>query len=59
MDEIERSVNEVNRMLGDPDDINTSGVPTSRKGGTRSKVIHNRKNISIGKKMALINVYSL
>ena len=49
MDEIERSVNEVNRMLGDPDDVNTSGVPSSRKGGTRSKVIHSQKNISIGK----------
>ena len=37
MDEVERSVNEVNRMLGDPDD--TSGLPSSKKGGTRSKVV--------------------
>ena len=46
MDEIERSVNEVNRMLGDPDDVNISGVPSGKKGGTRSKVIHNHTNIS-------------
>ena len=46
MDEIERSVNEVNRMLGDPDDVNISGVPSGKKGGTRSKVIHNHTNNS-------------
>ena len=38
MDEVERSVNEVNRMLGDPDNANASGLPSSKKGGTRSKV---------------------
>ena len=63
MDEIERSVNEVNRMLGDPDDVNTSGVPSSKKGGTRSKVIHNHTNISTAYSMLYftdhINVYVL
>lgn len=39
MDEVERSVNEVNRMLGDPGDVTTTSLPSNKKReGTRSKV---------------------
>ena len=43
MDEVERSVNEVNRMLGDPD-VNPASLNTqsSRRGGSRSKVCTER-----------------
>ena len=52
MDEVERSVNEVNRMLGDPDNANTSGLPSSKKGGTRSKVrLKNWNVIIVGYKL--------
>ena len=46
MDEVERSVNEVNRMLGDPDDATTAGFQSNKKGGTRSKV-HSGKQTMI------------